>query len=138
MTTAPDLLVPNAMRLAEYAHRQHDHRRKAPPGEDRPAYFLHLTEVAWLLLDGGVRDDELIAAAFLHDIIEDCDYDEIRLAAAAGSSRVAALVAAVSEPDKGHGWEERQQHAIANGWPRWTIRSSWRCPAPTRPPTSPT
>lgn len=109
MTTAPDLLVPNAMRLAEYAHRQHDHHRKAPPGEDRPAYFLHLTEVAWLLLDGGVRDDELIAAAFLHDIIEDCDYDEARLAAATGNSRVAALVAAVSEPDKGHGWEIRQR-----------------------------
>ena len=105
-----DLLVPNAMRLAEYVHRQRNHRRKAPPGEDRPAYFLHLAEVAWLLLDSGSRDDELIAAAFLHDIIEDCGYDEGRLAQAIGNRRVAALVAAVSEPDKRQSWEDRQQH----------------------------
>lgn len=38
MTTL-DALVPNAMRLAEAAHRQIGHRRKAPPGEDRPPIF---------------------------------------------------------------------------------------------------
>lgn len=104
-----DFLVLSAMRLAERAHREIGHRRKAPPGEDRPAYFLHLTEVAWLLLDGGIGDDELIAAAFLHDIIEDCDYGERSLAAATGNARVAALVAAVSEIDKGQSWEDRQR-----------------------------
>ncbi|HRD65847.1 MAG TPA: HD domain-containing protein [Candidatus Competibacter sp.] len=104
-----DFLVLNAMRLAERAHRQRNHQRKAPPGEDRPAYFLHLAEVAWLLNDGGVRDDELIAAAFLHDIVEDCGYDERSLADALGNARVAALVAAVSEVDKGQSWESRQQ-----------------------------
>ncbi len=85
-------LVPNAMRLAEYAHRQRNHRRKAPPGEDRPAYFLHLTEVAWLLMDSGIRDDESVAAASI------------------GNVQVAALVAAVSETDKSQSWEDRQQH----------------------------
>jgi (p)ppGpp synthase/HD superfamily hydrolase len=108
--TTPDALIPNAMRLAEFAHRQIGHRRKAPPGEDRPAYFLHLTEVAWLLLDSGLHDDELIAAAFLHDIIEDCGYSEAALAEQIGHQRVAALVAAVSETDKQQSWEERQQH----------------------------
>ncbi|MFZ1643274.1 MAG: HD domain-containing protein [Candidatus Contendobacter sp.] len=107
---APDALVPNAMRLAEYAHRQIGHRRKAPPGEDRPAYFLHLAEVAWLLMDGGISDDELVAAAYLHDIIEDCDYSEATLAEAIGNARVAAQVAAVSETDKSQSWENRQQH----------------------------
>ena len=52
----------------------------------------------------------LIAAAFLHDTIEDCGYDEGRLAQAIGNRRVAALVAAVSEPDKRQSWEDRQQH----------------------------
>ena len=107
---ATDMLVPNAMRLAEYAHRQMDHRRKAPPGEDRPAYFLHLAEVAWLLMDSGIRDDEPVAAAYLHDIIEDCGYDEATLAEAIGNARVAALVAAVSETDKSQSWEDRQHH----------------------------
>lgn len=108
--TAPDALIPNAMRLAERAHREKNHRRKAPPGEDRPAYFLHLTEVAWLLLDSSFHDNELIAAAFLHDIIEDCGYSEAALAEQIGNQRVAALVAAVSETDKQQSWEERQQH----------------------------
>ena len=104
-----DFLVLNAMRLAERAHREIGHRRKAPPGEDRPAYFLHLAEVAWLLLDGGIRDDELVAAAYLHDIIEDCGHDERSLADALGNARVATLVAAVSEIEKGQSWETRQQ-----------------------------
>lgn len=104
-----DTLVPRAMRLAESAHRRIDHRRKAPPGEDRPAYFLHLAEVAWLLLDSGLHDEELIAAAFLHDIIEDCAYDEATLAEAVGNPRVAALVVAVSETDKQQTWEVRQR-----------------------------
>ena len=104
-----DFLVLNAMRLAERAHRQRNHWRKAPPGEDRPAYFLHLAEVAWLLIDSGVRDEALIAAAYLHDSIEDCEYDERSLADALGNVRVAALVAAVSEIDKGQSWETRQQ-----------------------------
>ena len=103
-------LVPNAMRLAEYAHRQRNHRRKAPPGEDRPANFLHLAEVAWLLMDSGIRDDEPVAAAYLHDIIEDCGYGQATLAEAIGNARVAALVAAVSETDKSQSWEDRQQH----------------------------
>ena len=103
-------LVPNAMRLAEYAHRKMGHRRKAPPGEDRPAYFLHLAEVAWLLMDSGIRDDEPVAAAYLHDIIEDCGYDEATLAEAIGNARVATLVAAVSETDKSQSWEDRQHH----------------------------
>ncbi len=105
-----DTLVPNAMRLAEHTHRRMGHRRKAPPGEDRPAYFLHLAEVAWLLMESGVCDPEPIAAAYLHDIIEDCGYDETTLAAAIGNARVAALVAAVSETDKSQCWEDRQQH----------------------------
>ena len=104
-----DFLVLNAMRLAERAHRQRNHWRKAPPGEDRPAYFLHLAEVAWLLIDSGVRDEALIAAAYLHDSSEDCEYDERSLADALGNVRVAALVAAVSEIDKGQSWETRQQ-----------------------------
>lgn len=104
-----EFLVLNAMRLAEYAHRKKNQYRKAPPGEDRPAYFLHPTEVAWLLMESGIDDDELIAAAFLHDIIEDCGYDETALAAAIGNQRVAQRVATVSETDKSQSWESRQQ-----------------------------
>ena len=74
-----DDIVLAAMRLAERGHREINHYRKAPPGEDRPAYFLHLTEVAWILKDAGMPD-EVVAAGFLHDMIEDCGYTRDRLA----------------------------------------------------------
>ena len=47
-------VVFDAMRIAEWAHRTRyskgdgAHHRKAPPGLDRPSYFLHLTQVAWM------------------------------------------------------------------------------------------
>ncbi len=69
-------LVLDAMRLAERAHRtrpEGPHTRKAPDGEDRPAYFIHLAEVGWMLQDAGL-DPETVAAGYLHDIIEDCGY----------------------------------------------------------------
>ena len=103
-----DDLVLEAMRLAERAHRQANHFRKAPLGEDRPAYFLHLCEVAWMLQSAG-SDPETTAAGFLHDVIEDCDYTEERLAEEIGSERVAILVSWVSEPDRGNSWQTRNQ-----------------------------
>jgi len=70
-----DDLVLRAMRLAERAHRENNHFRKAPDGLDRPAYFLHLAEVAWILQEGGLPD-EVVAAGYLHDTLEDCGYTQ--------------------------------------------------------------
>lgn len=105
----PDDLVLNAMRLAEHAHRTRSagpHYRKAPAGEDRPAYFIHLAEVGWMLRDAGYGP-AVVAAGFLHDLVEDCDYTVAQLSEAIGNSRVADLVAWVSEPSKAYSWEER-------------------------------
>lgn len=109
MLDEKDFLVLHAMQLAERAHRQIGQLRKAPPGEDQPTYFLHLAEVAWLLRDSGIDDDELIAAAFLHDVLEDCPYDSETLAQAINNQRVVEIIMAVSEIDKSQSWEVRQQ-----------------------------
>ena len=96
-------LVLDAMRLAERAHRirpQGPHHRKAPDGEDRPAYFIHLAEVGWMLQDAEL-DAETVAAGFLHDIIEDCGYTQEQLSQEIGNARVAEIVKWVSE-DKLH------------------------------------
>lgn len=113
--TQLETLVLDAMRLAERAHRtreQGPHHRKAPDGEDRPAYFIHLAEVAWMLQDAGL-DPETVAAGFLHDIIEDCGYSQEQLAQEIGNANVAEIVKWVSE-DKLHpvtgekqSWEAR-------------------------------
>lgn len=55
-----DGLVLGATRLAEYAHRTRKkgpHHRKAPPGVDRPSYFIHFAEVGWLLQGAGFDPD---------------------------------------------------------------------------------
>ena len=96
-------LVLDAMRLAERAHRirpQGPHHRKAPDGEVRPAYFIHLAEVGWMLQDAEL-DAETVAAGFLHDIIEDCGYTQEQLSQEIGNARVAEIVKWVSE-DKLH------------------------------------
>ncbi|WP_419174319.1 HD domain-containing protein [Desulfosediminicola sp.] len=94
-------LVLNAIRLAEYAHRnrpQGPHFRKAPPGQDRPCYFVHPAEVAWLLADAGCSH-EVVAAGYLHDVIEDCGYTTEQLADEIDNTYVAELVEWVSRPN---------------------------------------
>ena len=99
MRSTKSTLVLDATRLAEWAHRKNNHVRKAPPGEDQPPYFIHLTEVAWMVQAAGY-DDACVAAAYLHDIIEDCGYTEEQLAKACKSKKVARYVRWLSEPEK--------------------------------------
>ncbi len=64
-----DTLVLDAMRLAERAHRtrpQGPHHRKAPEGEDRPAYFIHLAEVGWMLQDARLAAETVAALPSRH------------------------------------------------------------------------
>ena len=111
-------LVLRAMRIAEYVHRnrpQGPHFRKAPEGKDRPYYFVHLAEVAWMLTDAGCRH-ELIAAGYLHDIIEDCGYTGDKLEQEIGNKRVRELVEWVTETtgsdDKKPPWEVRNKNYL--------------------------
>lgn len=83
-------LVERAMRFAAAAHQAQ--RRK---GTDVP-YLTHLASVALILTRAGFDDDELLAAALLHDAVEDAGVSHDVLAAAF-SPRVADLVDAVSE-----------------------------------------
>lgn len=112
-----DTLVLDAMRLAERAHRtrqQGPHHRKAPEGEDRPAYFIHLAEVAWMLQDAGLNS-ETVAAGFLHDIIEDCGYSQEQLAEEIGNPRVAEIVKWVSEDKTDPNTGEKLSWEVRNG-----------------------
>jgi (p)ppGpp synthase/HD superfamily hydrolase len=123
MTNAPQNdLVLRAIRLSEYAHRnrpQGPHFRKAPEGKDRPYYYVHLTEVAWMLSDSGCSH-ELVAAGYLHDVIEDCDYIGDQLEDEIGNKRVRDLVEWVTEVDrvgpdgKKLPWEIRNQNYLEN------------------------
>lgn len=111
-------LVLRAIRIAEKAHRTRPlgpHLRKAPEGEDRPYYIVHLAEVNWMVAEACATDHELIAAAWLHDTLEDCDYTADRLEDEIGSRRVRDLVEWVSEPGTVTENGEKEPWEVRNG-----------------------
>lgn len=74
-------------------------------------YIYHPMEVA-LIVAQITSDEEVIAAAYLHDVLEDTSVTEPELTARFGQ-RVARLVAAETE-DKARCWKERKEATICH------------------------
>ena len=92
---SPFGLVLSALRFAAVKHR--DQRRK---GQDASPYLHHCIEVAETLASqGGVDDPEVLAAALLHDTLEDTDTTPEELGRHFGD-RVRRIVEEVSD-DRG-------------------------------------
>ena len=103
MTLAPLRLVSEAALLAAQRHSG-----MARKGRGNEPYVNHLAEVANLVSEAsGGADAELVAAGWLHDIIEDTDTTREELADRF-SVRVAALVVEVSD-DMGLPKDERRR-----------------------------
>ncbi|HEY1695232.1 MAG TPA: HD domain-containing protein [Polyangiaceae bacterium] len=100
-------LLKRALDAAAVWHR--DQKRKYP-GVDVP-YVSHVGGVVSILARHGF-DDEVLAAAALHDVVEDCGVTRAELARRFGD-RVADLVQSVSEEDKALPWEERKAQYLA-------------------------
>ena len=83
--------TPAAVAFAARAHRHQTRKDGETP------YAAHVFRVAAIVMaEFGITDDEVVAAALLHDTIEDCgvDHDEL---AAAFTPAVADWVAALSK-----------------------------------------
>lgn len=111
-------LVEKAMRIAAKAHRHH-HRK----GSDLP-YITHPAHAAMILLRAGIDDDEILAAALLHDVVEDTDHS-LEMLAADFPPKVVQLVAAMTERKHDHtgqhrSWQDRKdehlRHIAAEPW----------------------
>lgn len=78
---------------------------------DKPM-IIHPIGVGELLESYGY-DDNVVAAGYLHDVVEDTKYtlDDIRMIF---GDDIASLVDVASEPDKSLSWEERKKHTIEN------------------------
>ena len=87
------------------AHK--DQIRKSEP--DKPM-IIHPISVGMLLEKYGY-DEIVVAAGYLHDVVEDTKYtiDDIKKEF---GEEVATLVMVASEPDKSLSWEERKKHTI--------------------------
>lgn len=100
-------LIDDALAFAAQAHR--DQVRK---GTNTP-YIIHPVGVMLILQRAGENDPELLAAALLHDTMEDSGITEDDLRRAFGP-RVAAIVAGATEPfARDDPWEMRKEHTVA-------------------------
>jgi GTP diphosphokinase / guanosine-3',5'-bis(diphosphate) 3'-diphosphatase len=99
------------LRAASFAADRHrDQRRK---GADESPYINHPFAVASALCDeGGVTDGELLAAALLHDTIEDTATTQEELRRAFGT-RIAGIVAELTD-DKSLSKAERKRLQLDN------------------------
>lgn len=100
-------LVAKAVAYAAYAHDGQFRKGTALP------YIVHPMEAASIVA-GITNDPELIAAAVLHDVMEDCGVSETELRTRFGR-RVAQLVRAESEDkeaDAAGSWQKRKLRTV--------------------------
>lgn len=81
--------------------------RKSTP--EKPM-IVHPINVA-NILEEYEFDDNVIAAAYLHDVVEDTKYTKEDIEKNFGSD-ICSLVMGATEPDKSLSWEERKKHTI--------------------------
>lgn len=72
--------------------------------------IIHPINVGNLLKEYGF-DEQVVAAGYLHDVVEDTIYTNDDIQKMFGEE-IASLVYGASEPDKSLSWEERKQHTI--------------------------
>lgn len=103
-------LVERALRIASKAHRGQNRKQTEWP------YISHPAAVALILVRAGFDDDAILAAAILHDVVEDTDYSAAQVAAEFPAP-VPEYVAALTErkcDDAGYKrpWSDRKREHI--------------------------
>ena len=93
-------------RAVDFAAIKHEGKPRKNP-EARIPYIVHPVKVAMMLMEAGF-DEEVVAAALLHDTVEDSDATIEELRTMFGP-RVAKFVEAVTEPGKDMSWKIRQE-----------------------------
>lgn len=86
------------------------HKGKMRKSEPDKPMIIHPLSVGILLEEYGF-DDNVVAAGYLHDVVEDTKYTLTDIQKEFGSD-LANLVCGASEPDKAWSWEKRKQHTI--------------------------
>lgn len=104
-------LLESALRVAAIAHRE-----QVRKGGNVP-YFAHSAAVALILARTGFTDEALLAAAVLHDVVEDTDVTLEGLASDFPSAVVDAVAALSEEKDDAEGklrpWEDRKAEHLS-------------------------
>lgn len=103
-------VVERALRVAARCHRHH-HRKAS----DLP-YLTHPAGVALILLRAGFGDEEILAAALLHDVVEDTDYslEQMEAEFPAGVAEYVAVLTERKRDSDGtkRSWQDRKREHI--------------------------
>lgn len=86
------------------------HSGQVRKGEPNMPAIVHPVQVAQILIEYGA-DENVIAAAYLHDVVEDTKYTLEDIERIFGED-IAHLVDVATEKDKSKSWEERKQAKI--------------------------
>ena len=86
------------------------HKGQVRKSEKDKPMIIHPISVGMLLEKYGY-DENVVAAGFLHDVVEDTKYGIEDIKNEFGDD-IANLVMCASEPDKSLSWEERKEHTI--------------------------
>ena len=88
------------------------HKGQIRKSDKEKPMIIHPINVANILSDYGY-DDNVVAAAYLHDVIEDTKYTKEDLLKEFNED-IVSLVLGATEQDKSLSWEERKQETINN------------------------
>ena len=120
MNTTPNKDLSLVVRAAAFAAHRHGHQKRK--GKDKLPYITHPLEVARILIEEAGEDDPVvIAAAILHDTVEDAGVTVAELTERFGSD-VAAVVLELTD-DKLLPKEERKRLQIVNA-PGKSVRAA--------------
>ncbi|MBT2697492.1 bifunctional (p)ppGpp synthetase/guanosine-3',5'-bis(diphosphate) 3'-pyrophosphohydrolase [Bacillus sp. ISL-40] len=97
-------IVEKALQIASKSHRNQCRKNTDIP------YITHPVTVGMMLMKAGY-DDDIIAAAILHDTVEDTELTLKDIEREFGP-RIARIVEGCSEPNKSLPWKERKEHTI--------------------------
>ena len=86
------------------------HKGQKRKSDKEKPMIIHPINVANILEEYNF-DDFVIAAGYLHDVVEDTSY-ELKDIELNFNKDIKSLVEGASEPDKSLSWEERKQHTI--------------------------
>lgn len=92
----------------EFATEAHKGQKRKGTNID---YIVHPLAVSKILQEAGCEED-VVAAALLHDCEEDCEHISLEDIAKKFGYRVAGIVEGCSEPDKSLSWTGRKEHTI--------------------------
>lgn len=86
------------------------HKGQVRKSDPEKPMIIHPINVGNILEEYGF-DENIVAAGFLHDVVEDTSYTIEDIEEKFGKD-IASLVMGASEPDKSLSWEDRKKHTI--------------------------